>query len=393
MDCLVELFYGLRSGIAGMQNEKKPFLTIGIPTWNRFPFLKKNVESIIEGLVKHKINTVEVLVCDNASTDETESFCEAQKLQLPFFTYYRHPRNMGANFNFYSVMEKGAGEYIWLVGDDDLLVTESFIHILEDLENYKPAVCVGTSLNDTDNSKANLHFLNATLLTDRSIFKKTDVITLASKMTSLIFHAGTLKKYLSSAQTIIDAIQSPWPHLIWVLLVLNDLDHKILLLPYGTNYFVSGTWHNLLFTGEELVRIHFEDYQKLIVALKPCIAGNFYQVLLARSIAHRTDILLKCVIYATYLDPYGKILKTCFQFFPKILGFNNKLYFFIFLILPLLLPRFLRRSVLCFLGFFGARWKKFRILRERILQIREYQKNKAVSQRTFDRSGLGKPTE
>src|SRR3990167_10199807 len=97
-------------------------LTIGIPTWNRFPYLKENLEAIFREVVKLPDIRIEILISDNASTDETQTYCESLAKQYSFVTYLRNKENLGANKNFQQVMQNAQGDYIWLMGDDDQIV-------------------------------------------------------------------------------------------------------------------------------------------------------------------------------------------------------------------------------------------------------------------------------
>ena len=47
----------------------KPKLSIVIPTYNRFHLLKQTIQSVYNEIK----NSIEIIVCDNSSTDETSS--------------------------------------------------------------------------------------------------------------------------------------------------------------------------------------------------------------------------------------------------------------------------------------------------------------------------------
>jgi glycosyltransferase involved in cell wall biosynthesis len=48
-----------------------PLVSIGIPTWNRSDRLIKSIESVLS----QSYENIEVLVSDNASSDNTEEIC------------------------------------------------------------------------------------------------------------------------------------------------------------------------------------------------------------------------------------------------------------------------------------------------------------------------------
>jgi abequosyltransferase len=62
---------------------------------------------------------MEVVVSDNASTDDTKAVVEEFSHRFPAVTYHRWPENMGADRNYLKVIELARGEYCWLFGSDD----------------------------------------------------------------------------------------------------------------------------------------------------------------------------------------------------------------------------------------------------------------------------------
>ena len=69
-------------------------------------------------------------VSDNGSTDETESIVlEAQeKIDIK---YVKNSSNLGATKNFLNVVEMADGEFVWLIGDDDLLLPSAVKKLLD----------------------------------------------------------------------------------------------------------------------------------------------------------------------------------------------------------------------------------------------------------------------
>jgi glycosyltransferase involved in cell wall biosynthesis len=92
-----------------------PLITIGIPTYNRAALLKKCVASVFA----QSYQNIEVLVSDNASTDDTlatlKSF-DNEKLRV-----LTSPVNVGAVNNFDKCLREAKGDYLVLVSDDNIL--------------------------------------------------------------------------------------------------------------------------------------------------------------------------------------------------------------------------------------------------------------------------------
>lgn len=92
-------------------------LSICIPTYNRAAFLGEALDSVI----RQATDEVEIVVSDNASTDNTEALVREFQARFPRIRYHKNPENLGADRNFLKVVELGEGEYCWLLGSDDAL--------------------------------------------------------------------------------------------------------------------------------------------------------------------------------------------------------------------------------------------------------------------------------
>lgn len=65
--------------------------------------------------------TVEVLVSDNASPDDTSAVVVEARQKGVIVKYLRNPENIGPDANFLQCYERAAGKYVWIFSDDDLL--------------------------------------------------------------------------------------------------------------------------------------------------------------------------------------------------------------------------------------------------------------------------------
>ena len=115
-----------------MQSES-PLLTIAIPTFNRCEFLSELLECILPQLLS--ASGVELLISDNCSTDETAATVERFRARGLDPRYIRNPVNIGADANFLQCFRESAGKYLWIMGDDDVLVDGSIGRILRILQH------------------------------------------------------------------------------------------------------------------------------------------------------------------------------------------------------------------------------------------------------------------
>lgn len=104
----------------------KKILTIAIPTYNRRKYLNLSLESIYSQID----DRVEVIVSDNCSQDDTESFI---RKEYPQAIYYKNEANVGME-NFQRCYKRATGKFIWLLGDDDVITEGSLKVVLDFLE-------------------------------------------------------------------------------------------------------------------------------------------------------------------------------------------------------------------------------------------------------------------
>ena len=97
-------------------------LSICIPTYNGALHLNETLENVIAQIDECDVReTVEVVVCDNASQDTTEEIVRTWMRRCPeLVRYVRNERNLGFNANVDRALHEGRGEYVHLLGDDDL---------------------------------------------------------------------------------------------------------------------------------------------------------------------------------------------------------------------------------------------------------------------------------
>jgi len=78
----------------------------------------------------------EVCVSDNGSSDETEAVVRRAQQTLAI-RYRRNSANLGIPRNFLNVVEMAQGEFVWLVGDDDLLMPYALDALSELIEKHQ----------------------------------------------------------------------------------------------------------------------------------------------------------------------------------------------------------------------------------------------------------------
>ncbi len=106
----------------------RPLLTIAIPTYNRARYLSGLLNSLSEQVGIDP--RVELLISDNASSDETPELIASVKKRGVLCRYLQNEENFGPDRNFLQCYTEASGKYVWIVGDDDMVVPGAIGRIL-----------------------------------------------------------------------------------------------------------------------------------------------------------------------------------------------------------------------------------------------------------------------
>lgn len=99
---------------------KNKLLSICIPTYNRAEFLRALLHSLIPQ-VKDLNNEIEIIISDNASSDDTEQVVN-EFMQSGLIRYNKNEKNLLTAGNLMKLTtELAVGEYCWIIGDDDMI--------------------------------------------------------------------------------------------------------------------------------------------------------------------------------------------------------------------------------------------------------------------------------
>lgn len=106
-------------------------LSICIPTYNRLKYLQEAITEIMRQIPEDFINSVELCVSDNDSSDGTGEYIEQLiNRSLIIIKYQKNEKNLGPDWNFIKAMQMASGKFSWLMGDDDVLAENAMVRIL-----------------------------------------------------------------------------------------------------------------------------------------------------------------------------------------------------------------------------------------------------------------------
>lgn len=115
-------------------------------TYNRAGWIKQTLETIRA----QTLCDFELVISDNASSDETERICRDFERVDERIRYYRNRINLGMTGNYQAALERTTGAYIAFLHDNDLFHPDLLAKWASALDRYPSAALVFNSLEAID---------------------------------------------------------------------------------------------------------------------------------------------------------------------------------------------------------------------------------------------------
>jgi glycosyltransferase involved in cell wall biosynthesis len=145
-------------------------VSIAIPVYNGESFLERAIRSVIE----QDFPEIEVVICDNASDDDTKVISERFAREYANVTYHRNFHNIGAGLNFNKAFSLCEGKYFKWAAHDDWISANYVGRCVEALDRHSDAVlahgvtqCVDETGCPVDSIANELHGLQERSPVDR----------------------------------------------------------------------------------------------------------------------------------------------------------------------------------------------------------------------------------
>lgn len=103
-------------------------VSVGLPVRNG----AERIAAAVESVLGQDHERLELVICDNASTDATEDVCRELAAKDSRIVYRRHPVNIGIMANFQSALHISTGCFFRWIGDDDHLARNCLSRCLDE---------------------------------------------------------------------------------------------------------------------------------------------------------------------------------------------------------------------------------------------------------------------
>jgi glycosyltransferase involved in cell wall biosynthesis len=136
-----------------------PLVTVALPVYNGEQYLEAAIAAIRNQSYPH----LDIVLCDNASTDATAGICAAAAAADPRIRYFRHDRNLGPNGNFLFGLQQKRGEFFMWAAHDDEKAPDFVAETLAALQRHSSAVmaCSWTAIVGRDGERVHRPYSSA----------------------------------------------------------------------------------------------------------------------------------------------------------------------------------------------------------------------------------------
>lgn len=138
-----------------------PRLSIGLPVYNGEKYLCE----ALDALLGQTFDDFELILSDNASTDQTADICRSYQKQDSRIRYFRQTRNIGLAPNHNFVIEQARGELFKSAHHDDLYARDLLERCIDALDQHPEAVLAYTWSAAIDSAGVVTHLIDYTTST------------------------------------------------------------------------------------------------------------------------------------------------------------------------------------------------------------------------------------
>lgn len=123
-----------------------PLITVGIPAYNHAPFIRHAIESVIN----QNIRNIEIIIVDDASTDDTAEIAKKYSLVDDRILFIQNEKNLGPAKTTEIILSYARGEYFSPLPSDDYVALDKYEKLLEVIEKDPRMAFVFSDANFVD---------------------------------------------------------------------------------------------------------------------------------------------------------------------------------------------------------------------------------------------------
>lgn len=159
----------MRKGICG-KTEIKHLLSIGMPVYNG----EKYIRQAFDSLLAQDFKDFELIISDNASTDNTTEICKQYLEKDKRIKYYRNEVNIGGAANFNNLINYATTPYFMWAAHDDMWESSYISKLINIMKSNKSIVLAFSDFDniDEDGNQIRVYPKILKLSSSETIFKR-----------------------------------------------------------------------------------------------------------------------------------------------------------------------------------------------------------------------------
>jgi glycosyltransferase involved in cell wall biosynthesis len=136
-----------------------PAVSVGMPVFNGESYLEVAISSVLA----QSFADLELIICDNASTDRTAEICRDYAARDRRIRYFRNPQNLGAAPNYNLAFSHARGRYFKWLAHDDRMTPSYLAKTVRVLDERTDAVLCNSVVQYIDKNGAPIGLYNTGL--------------------------------------------------------------------------------------------------------------------------------------------------------------------------------------------------------------------------------------
>ena len=350
--------------------QEKPIVSIAIPTYNRSAFLQNMLGHLIPQAQVLE-GKVEICISNNGSRDDTDKVVwRYQQTNSTLIKYNKNEQNQGYDNNLLSAIEMSEGKFVWLFGDDDMIVKDGLQKVVDLVQSYPYSntgmFILGSKAYFTDQQTGYKTSYFDTVRLDKSkayemIVKEVIGFKLIySFISALVINRQELSKVLKERKEVISkAIGSNYIHMVLFNLMLFQ-DSQLKIIKYNEQIVESDLPHYKFYI-EDRFELYYVSRNRLsnLLLSDPSFPRQYKRIFLAQQSGFARGFikdmgLMKSFFVFNYFSYWS-----CIRLFFQKSKMNNAIIFTLFFMLFSITPSFLLRNVYRFFIMvkYQAEWK------------------------------------
>lgn len=159
-------------------------VSIGLPVRNA----GERIADVVRSVLAQDHPRIELVISDNASTDDTEQVCRALASSDSRIAYHRQPENIGLLNNFVYTIRAASGTYFRWIGDDDELEPTLVSRCLQEFATDSRLLLVTTGMAYTgpDGATESASYGGTALRSDDPVERLAEMLRLLNESHLLI---------------------------------------------------------------------------------------------------------------------------------------------------------------------------------------------------------------